>query len=495
MAKNISQFIPIGEWLPDQQALDNTGAFVANNVIPDGEDYKPFPSPAVVTNSLGNLCNGAFSFRDNNTNINHFAGTKEKLFKLDADGDDWDDVTNTNGDYTGQDDIFWKFVNFGDRVIATNYTDNMQSFLLASSTHFEDLSVDAPRAKYMTIFKDFVVVANTYDTVDGAVQNRVRWSGLNNPTQWTVGTNGSDFQDIQGYGGIVGMVNVQDFVLIILETAIVRMEWIGGTFIFSFRPIENSVGSRCPGSILSNGSIVLYLSENGWYACDGLKAYPIGEDKVDNFFFELVDKNYLYKVVGSNHPSEKVVMWLFQSVNASSPDKMLVYSWASNRFSLVDSNVTYIFSGFVQGVNLEQLGALYPNIEDVPLSFDSSVWAGGSRVLQGFDDNGNMVSFNGTNLEALLETGEAQLNAQGRAIIYAVRPVVDTDSVRVSVGHRRKQGLPVTYTQERQQNTVTEECAFNIDNRYHRIKLRIPAGTLWKRIRGLKLRAEATGEI
>jgi hypothetical protein len=494
MAK-ITDFIPIGEWLPDRQELDNEGAFIVKNAVPEGQDYKPFQGLAFTTDALDSTVLGGHAFRDKDGVINHFAGTATKLSKL-ASGTNWLNVSRA-GNYVSQEDLPWQFANYGNRVIATNYTENMQSYIQGTSTLFSDLSVNAPRAKYITVFKDFVIVANTYDSVDGAVANRVRWCEIDNPEGWTVGTNGSDFQDVQGFGAIVGIKNMQDFVVVVMETGVVRMEYVGGTYVFSFRPVDQTIGSRSPNSIVSNGTNLYYYGENGYYMFDGLSSNPIGDNRVDKYFYDHVDSNYLYKIVGTPNPAEKYIIWHYRSVNSpdGNIDKAIIYSWASNRFSECDSACDFCFSGFTSGYTLEQLAALYGSLEAVPFSLDSSAWTGGQRVLQGFDTSHRMGSFNAQNKAVSIETGETQLNSQGRAIVYGLKPIVDTDSVTVAMGYRSRQGQAVSYTAERTKNMTTEECNFNIDARYHRAKITIPAATSWKRLKGLRVRAEATGQI
>ena len=64
---------------------------------------------------------------------------------------------------------------FGDQVIATNGVDPIQSLTLGDA-NFADLQPgavgppivgEAPRAKYLAVVKDFLMVGNTVDDVDG----------------------------------------------------------------------------------------------------------------------------------------------------------------------------------------------------------------------------------------------------------------------------------------------------------------------------------------
>ena len=48
----ISDLVRIGEWLPDRPENNNPGANNVENVLVEGESYKPFKSHATTTNAI-----------------------------------------------------------------------------------------------------------------------------------------------------------------------------------------------------------------------------------------------------------------------------------------------------------------------------------------------------------------------------------------------------------------------------------------------------------
>ena len=64
------------------------------------------------------------------------------------------------------------------------------------------ISPDAPKAKYLAQVRDFTVVGNTIDPIDGAQAYRIWWhgftNGLPNPRNWLDGQ--SDFATINDIG-------------------------------------------------------------------------------------------------------------------------------------------------------------------------------------------------------------------------------------------------------------------------------------------------------
>ena len=109
--------------------------------------------------------------------------------------------TETDTGFTTSEDGVWRFGQFGNTLIATNYADNPQKFVLGTSTEWEDLGGSPPKARHIAIVRGFVMLGNLVESGTG-YQNRVRWSGLDNSETWSASqTTLSDFQDFVGSGG------------------------------------------------------------------------------------------------------------------------------------------------------------------------------------------------------------------------------------------------------------------------------------------------------
>ena len=125
-------------------------------------------------------------------------------------------------------------------------------------------------------------MANTLETTQQ--QYRVRWSAINDETDWTENVNTqSDYQDIPDGGQIMG-IRGGEFGLVLLERSIHRMTYVGTPFIFQFDNISRNKGCMASGSIVQYQGITFFLSDDGFYMCDGQQVTPIGAEKVDRFF-------------------------------------------------------------------------------------------------------------------------------------------------------------------------------------------------------------------
>ena len=452
------------------------------------------PSLAANGTALSGQPYGAVSVLGSDGNTYTFAGTETTLERFSSGS--WSDVS-LGGGYSTATDGRWEFTQYGDRIIATNYADDIQTFTLGVSSNFADLDASAPKAKTLAVVNNFVVAGNTFDTTDGAVFNRVRWSGLDQPTSWTVSAETlSDFQDIEGdYGAVQRIVGGQNSGVVIMERAIWVMQFVGAPLAFSFTLAEEGRGTKAPGSVVTNGSLTYYLGEDGFYAFDGNVSRPIGHDRVDQTFLSTLDNGYLDRIRAEVYPEKKTIVWSFPSTDTSdgAPDTLYMYNWADDRWTSAKIDHQLMFRALTTGYTLEEVGAEYPILEDVPFSLDSTAWQGGRGKLGFFTTDNRMAYLDGSGLTATFEVQEAQLNPQGRSLIDAVVPFTDASTVQVRIGMREKRFDAVSYTAAATPNSFTGEVNFSITTRYARAEM-VMTGD-WEQAIGLQYRSQAAGEV
>ena len=163
--------IPFGEWTPDRPDFGN-GATVASGVVPkETGTYGPFSQLSAVSGALTARCQGATSAQDAAGNAYNFSGDASKLYSLS--GVTQNDVSRSAG-YTTPAEGAWRFAQFDQRFVATNYADEVQTFMLGSDSIFSNLSTAGPKGKHVTVMAPgFLMLGNTRDAVHGAVPNRV----------------------------------------------------------------------------------------------------------------------------------------------------------------------------------------------------------------------------------------------------------------------------------------------------------------------------------
>jgi hypothetical protein len=449
------------EWLPDQPGV--AGVMTeAKNVYPVANGYSALPLETNLSNAASENLNNIFAAKKNAISSLFCAGST-KLFKFNQADNDLDDVSQSGGYTTATGERFY-FTQFGNVVVAANGTDKLQGYSLGSSTLFADLDGAAPTARYVTVVRDFVVAANEVSN-----PNRVYWSDINDETDWTPGTGSqSDFQDIADGGDVMGMTG-GEFGLILMERSIVRMSYIGSPFFFQFDSISRNLGCITPNSVGQYASVTYFLSDDGFYSCDGQAVKSIGSEKVDKFFFADVNLNKLNEMSVAVDPLKKLVIWNYTDGFAAK--KQLIYNIMLGRWSYAETTANFINNVYTPSLALESLD-LFGTLDSLGVSLDSRQWAGGALLLAGVTGN-QAISFTGARKTASLTTGDfAVTNAQ--SLVTLAKPIIDAGSGTVAIASRLNLDDGLTFS-----TAVAADAENRIglrsSGRYHRIKT-VPTG-------------------
>lgn len=482
--------IKFGEWLPDQPDLENKGVTVAENVIPAFEGYRSLNSLANLSNQATNEIKNIFSAKDNSGNVKLFAGDAGKLYEFNSGTSNLDDISKGGG-YTLTDAERWRFVQFGTSVIvAGGIAETLQEFTLGTDSVFADLGGTPPKADFIAVVRDQVWTANI-DEGSGRVPFRVRWSGINDATQWTVGTDQADFQDIPDAGAITGLVG-GEYATILMEKAIVKASYVGTPLIYQIDKIETARGCTFPGSVAHIGNTIFFLNEDGFYAFDGMQSIPIGAEKVNKFFFDDFNGAFPDKMTSAVDPTNQIVVWSYVSnsnTSGSVPDKLLIYNYAIKRWSIAKVSVDLIAPFFTAGYTLEGLDNLASNLDALPAPLDSNLYKGGAFLFGG-SVNKRITSFTGQPLSAVIETSEFALNKGKHSLVTRSVPYFRNGSVTVQVGARDRQDDDVTFSTA---NSLTDEgfVQHRSQGRFHRIRMNISG--FWDFAQGFDLEGQPLG--
>lgn len=467
------------EWRPDAPDLGNS-AREASNVIPGSDGYRPFKGLATISDALTARAQGGAWFRTPDGDTYNFAGDATKLYLLD--GSTWTDVTRlVGGAYATGGTDNWRFAQFKTKAYATNGVDDLQSFDLTSGTEWEAAAGSPPVSKYIGVVRNFLVLANI-----ATAPQRVKWSGDNNSGTWTPSaTTLSDEQDQPDGGEVTGFTG-GEFGLVFQESAIRKMTFEGGSTIFRFDVIAQELGATIPNTVVGWGNRSFFCHRSGFHmVVGGQQVIPIGQDKINRWFWGQVDQTNLHRVSAAVDPVNSLYIVSFPTGNSGNPDAWIAYSWLSERWAHGYADCEIIYSGATQQTwTLEDLD-VFTSIEDVPFSLDSSYWTGSRQLLlAGFGTDHKYGSFSGDNQEAILETGEFQPIPGRRGRVLFARPLIDGGEPTVAVGTRVSQQGTVTWTLPRSV-TSDGDVPLRAEGRYMRFRVTQPEGEIWQWAQGI----------
>ena len=457
-----TQRLQFTEWLPDQPAMAGS-LNDAKNVVPLSLGYAPFPNAedysGNASENLNNIFVGKFG-----ADVQVFAGGDTKLFKMDNTTLALADVSKTGG-YSSVDN--WQFKQFGKIVLAANNVAKIQSFEIGASTLFADVAAAAPIAKYITVVRDFVVAANLDS---GTNSNKVQWSDINDETNWTSGsTSQSDYQIIPDGGNITGLAG-GEFGLVFLEKAVVRMSYIGSPLFFQFDTISRGLGCLDGNSIATYGATSFFLSDDGFYKCDGTNVVGIGTEKVDRWFFDDCSLTDLDSMTTAIDPVKKLVVWNYRGVDGTR--RMIAYNWQINKWSRITTEATVVGTIATTGTTLEGLAGLgYTDIDTMPASLDSRLFVGGKFLFAGAKD-AKIVSFTGSTYNSEIITTDVEVGYN--SMVQLARPTIDNGSANIKVASRKELDDNIQFGSS--VSTSSEgRASLRSHGRYHRFSI-VPTG-------------------
>jgi hypothetical protein len=458
--------LTFGEWMPDQPSV--SGALTdAKNVVSQAIGYGPFPTPVTFSssNAAENLTS-LYAAKQPDGNTALFAAGASKIYTVSGVGG----ITQVKTGMTTAAADRVRFTQFGKVVISANNADKLQAWTLGTSTSFADLSATAPIAKFITVVRDFVVCANTLETTQQ--QYRVRWSAINDETDWTENVNTqSDYQDIPDGGQIVG-IRGGEFGLVLLERAIHRMTYVGTPFIFQFDNISRGKGCMVSGSIAQYQGVTFFLSDDGFYLCDGQNVTAIGAEKVDRYFLQDASESDYGSMSAAVDPIRKLVIWNYKSVNGTR--NLIIYNFKTQKWTYGDAGTDFLAEASTSSVTLEQLDSISASIDALTTSLDSQLFVGGKYFLGGTLAT-RVMTYTGASQTGVIATGDLDIGAN--SVVTLARPIVDNGSATVAIASRTllNQGVSFnTAVAASTENRVPLRSA----GRYHRLKV-TPTGDNW----------------
>jgi hypothetical protein len=439
--------VEFGPYLPDLPEYENPGTAEVVNAVPVGRHYQSLPGPQQVTDAdLTERVQGAVSLRDADGTVFSFAGSASKLWQMD--GADWEEVSRTSGGaYTTGIDERWQFAQFGRNALATNLIDPIQMFLMGTDTDFSALTGSPPKARYMDVVREFLVLGNTVDGVSGEVPHRVQWSPQGDPgASWASSSvTQADYQDLDATKGWIKQVVGGEYGVIFQERAITRMTYVGSPLVFQFDEVESDRGTHAPGSVVKVGNIIYYIGTDlRFYAFNGSQSTPVGANQVDQTFQNDVDREFLDRITAFEFPGLPIICFAYSGTRAGGSGQisdMLLFNrltgnWGRVRFGFLQPYGSQFFDqlhvAYVPGYTLEQLDAISSSLDALGISLDSQAWTGGQRVIAAFS-NGSTGSSpaslwylnNAAHYTARLVTKRVQPYPGQRSVVLRYRPIVE----------------------------------------------------------------------
>jgi hypothetical protein len=475
--------IPLGPWLPDLPFYENPGLVEAKNCIPVDQHYQQYLPLTTSGDALTDRVVGAFAALDTAGDTFIYAGIDTALYL--KNGTSWTDLGTV---FTTVDTGYWRFTQFDTTIVATNFADTPQAISPgAATTAALATTGTAPKGRQVGVINRFVMIGDT-DYDGDLIPHRVQWSALGDARDWPI-PNTSDARTKQSgeqvmpavYGAVTAIAGGEFFGLVFQRRAISRFTYVGGDVVFQIQDYERTRGCWFPQSMIQVGGLCYFIAADGFYVTDGASVTPIGNGKWDAFFLADCDQTYAERVTVAYDYSTKCVMWSYPNFSATNgiPNRLIIFNTIDGRATNVDDTMELIFPSVSDGYTLEELDALYGDLDSIPGSLDSTTLQGGANAVMGFGSDHTIGTFEGTALTARFDTAEYDFNPMGYMFVRGVRPRVtgSPTGVTVAVSSRENQdGESRSFGTATSRTTRTGVCDFRENVKFGSLRFEIAGG-------------------
>jgi len=223
------------------------------------------------------------------------------------------------------------------------------------------------------------------------------------------------------------------------------------------------------GSIAQYQGITFFLSDDGFYMCDGQQVVSIGSEKVDRFFIDDASESDYGSMSAAVDPIRKLVIWNYVAIDGNR--KLIIYNFATKKWTYADSRTDYLSEASSTAVTLEQLDSINASIDALTTSLDSRLYVGGKYFLGGTLGY-KVYTYTGSNASGQIATGDIDLG--GQSVVTLARPQVDAGSATIAVASRQLLSQDVTFGDAVAADSENR-VSLRSSGRYHRLQL-VPTG-------------------
>lgn len=527
----MSAIIPFGPFHPDSATINAKAVIEARNVLPAETGFAPLKTAVASTLALPSEVRGAVSVLLDDGDVETFAGTSAKLWRLNATGD-WEDVSGQENIYDDSDipittdeseavltdsgdtiladdgsivtteelltiagDDYsvgageqWKYALYGTLLLATNIVDGIQKYEIGGDGSFAPLDGSPPKARYIDIVREFVFLG----AIEGN-EKRVQWSANGDAESWSPGVRESDYQDFPNGGPVRGVVGGET-AYVFQAAKVTRGTYVPGSpLVFQFDEVEGAAGLAAPHSLVRLRSDAFYLASDGFRRFDlrSASSITIGAKKWLKWFQSDKKQGTEFSVLGAANPVRPIIVWAYCTTSnlTTIPDRLLIYDWSLDEATYADLTVETLIQWLSPGLTMDTIND-YGSMETLPYSLDSPFWRGGAQLMGLFLTDHKLSLQSGSNMAATLTTADGQPG--GRMLFKGVRPAIDTSQVTTALAVRERDADAISFgSAEAMEDTGI--CPAHKSGNIVRAQFVIPAGATWTAAKGLDTIATRQG--
>lgn len=306
---------------------------------------------------------------------------------------------------------------------------------------------------------------------------RVQWSAIANQSNWPIPLTNTALAFQSGYedltpefGGVMAIAGFPQFGIVFQRFGVTRMSYVGGQVVFSFAPFERKRGPVSAHAVAAVGSSAYFISDDGFYQCDGNSVIPIGTSPdgsigVDGWFQSNVNGAALSAISAGYDAATRSIYFAIPTGTNTVPDTLVLYNPLMQKWTKAAIPAEFVWSdnsGSAHKLGLINQAHTYAGLTGAP--------------ALGYVETVDMFWVDGM---VRTTTG--------------VKPLIQsTDIPRVRMGSRRDMNDSIAYTSDSARNSFSRICSLFSEGQFQRVRLSSASATA---ITGAILYQEAGGSV
>jgi len=220
----------------------------------------------------------------------------------------------------------WSLDTFGENLIGVCDNDAKLYMWVPDSVGPAEEITNAPECTAVVTTQEGIIMALGADDGNGLNPRYVKWSGLQNATDWTpTTTNLSRDQLLQTQGEVMLGKRVHDGTLVLTDEGAFRATFVGPPFVYTFSRVGSGCGAISRQSAAVAQSSAYWMGRNGFFQYNGYVS-PLPCD-VQDYVFSDINETQFSKVCAVLVADYNEVWWLYPSSESMEVDSYVAYNY------------------------------------------------------------------------------------------------------------------------------------------------------------------------
>lgn len=220
----------------------------------------------------------------------------------------------------------WTLDTFGQNLVGVMDTDSKLYEWTLNTAVPAAVITGSPDAYALVTTQEGILMALGADDGTGINPRYIKWSGLQNNTDWTpTATNQARDQTLQTQGRIMLGKRVSDGVLVLTDEGAFRASYVGPPFVYTFARVGSGCGVVSRQACAVTQSAAFWMGRNGFFQYNGFVT-PLSCE-VQDYVFSDINDSQVSKICAVLNADFNEVWWLYPSGDSLEVNRYVAFNY------------------------------------------------------------------------------------------------------------------------------------------------------------------------